>query len=63
MFVSMIEKGEQRMEYKMVKPFIKWAGGKSQLLDEIRKKYLPKIERYCEPFVGDGAVMLELPSV
>ena len=63
MFVSMVEKGEQRMEYTTIKPFIKWAGGKSQLLDEIRKKYLPKIERYCEPFVGDGAVMLELPSV
>ena len=60
MFVSMIEKGEQRMEYKMVKPFIKWAGGKSQLLDEIRKKYPPKIERYCEPFVGGGAVMLDV---
>ena len=63
MFVSMIEKGEQRMEYMTIKPFIKWAGGKSQLLDEIRKKYPSKIERYCEPFVGGGAVMLDLPSV
>ena len=60
MFVSMIEKGEQRMEYTTTKPFIKWAGGKSQLLDEIRKKYPPKIERYCEPFVGGGAVMLDV---
>ena len=63
MFVSMVEKGEQRMEYTTIKPFIKWAGGKSQLLDEIRKKYPLKMERYCEPFVGDGAVTLELPSV
>ena len=60
MFVSMVEKGEQRMEYTTIKPFIKWAGGKSQLLDEIRKKYPPKIERYCEPFVGGGAVMLDV---
>lgn len=47
---------------KTVKPFVKWAGGKSQLLDEIRKKYPEKIERYCEPFVGGGAVLLDVLS-
>ena len=45
---------------KTVKPFIKWAGGKSQLLNEIRTKYPQKIERYCEPFVGGGAVLLDI---
>ena len=34
--------------------------GKSQLLEEIRKKYPAKIERYCEPFVGGGAVLLDV---
>lgn len=48
------------MEYISVKPFIKWAGGKSQLLDAIRQKYPSKIERYCEPFVGGGAVLLDV---
>lgn len=43
-----------------VKPFIKWVGGKSQLLEEIRKKYPEKIERYCEPFVGGGAVLFDV---
>ena len=44
------------------KPFIKWAGGKSQLLSEIRRKYPSKITRYCEPFVGGGAVLFDVLS-
>ena len=46
--------------YKIVKPFIKWAGGKSQLLYKIREKYPTNIDRYCEPFVGGGAVLLDV---
>ncbi len=42
------------------KPFIKWVGGKSQLLDKIREKYPQKIEKYCEPFVGGGAVLFDI---
>ena len=44
------------------RPFIKWVGGKSQLLDEIREKYPSKIEKYCEPFVGGGAVLFDILS-
>ena len=46
--------------YRTVKPFIKWAGGKSQLLDIIREKYPKQIDKYCEPFVGGGAVLLDI---
>ena len=49
-----------------VKPFVKWAGGKNQLLPDIRKKYpneLGKsILKYCEPFVGGGAVLFDVLS-
>jgi len=49
-----------------VKPFVKWAGGKSQLLRDIRKNYpveLGKnITKYCEPFVGGGAVLFDILS-
>ncbi|MBO7598502.1 MAG: DNA adenine methylase [Bacteroidales bacterium] len=47
---------------KTAKPFIKWAGGKSQLLSEIRSKYPTTIEKYCEPFVGGGAVLFDVLS-
>ncbi len=45
---------------KLVNPFVKWVGGKRQLLPEI-KKYLPKFKgKYYEPFVGGGAVLFAL---
>jgi DNA adenine methylase len=47
-----------------IKPFLKWAGGKRQLLSEI-KKYLPRdITNYTynEPFVGAGAVFFKIKN-
>ncbi len=48
-----------------VKPFVKWAGGKGSLLNQLNK-YYPlelkngKIECYIEPFVGGGAVLIDI---
>lgn len=41
-------------------PFLKWAGGKRQLLSEIKKHIPDNINTYYEPFVGAGAVFLDL---
>lgn len=38
--------------------FVKWAGGKKQLLEQFKQFFPKKIDRYFEPFVGGGAVAL-----
>jgi len=43
-----------------MKPFLKWAGGKTQLLPEL-KKYIPEsFNKYIEPFLGGGALYFHL---
>jgi len=43
-----------------VRPILKWAGGKRQLLPELRPFYPRVFSRYVEPFLGSGAVFLDL---
>ncbi|WP_418627940.1 DNA adenine methylase, partial [Veillonella atypica] len=48
-----------------IKPFLKWAGGKGQLLSQIQELYPfedMKIKRYAEPFIGGGAVLFDILS-
>ena len=42
-----------------VRPILKWAGGKRQLLPALRPYYPPAFHRYVEPFLGSGAVFLD----
>ena len=45
-----------------VKPFLKWVGGKRQLLDKISPLIPADYQRYIEPFAGGGAVFLAFPN-
>lgn len=52
----------------VAKPFLKWAGGKTQLLDEFLKRIPPELKNggitsFIEPFIGGGAVFFNLNSI
>jgi len=55
------------MAQKQAQPFLKWAGGKKQLLEQM-ELFFPQelsqgsIQRYIEPFVGGGAVFFKIAN-
>ena len=60
------------MKEKTAKPFVKWVGGKTQLLEEVKKSLPNNLKHrsgitYVEPFVGGGAVLFwilqEYPNI
>lgn len=52
------------MSNKKMGPFVKWAGGKSQLLDKLHDRVPNSYGAYYEPFIGGGALFLrEKPAV
>ncbi len=48
------------MKKTNITPFVKWAGGKRQLLPQIRERMPREYNNYYEPFIGGGAVLFEL---
>lgn len=45
-----------------MKPFLKWVGGKTQIIDQVLEHFPIKINTYIEPFVGGGSVLLSVLS-
>ena len=58
---EVIEMENKEIDY--VKPFIKWVGGKTQILEKILSEYPRVMENYHEIFLGGGSVLLGLLSL
>ena len=47
------------MAMDKLSPFVKWAGGKKQLLDKLKARAPEAFGTYYEPFIGGGAFLLD----
>lgn len=52
----------ENLKLEKLKPFLKWAGGKTQLLDDIIPRIPKNINNYMEPFIGAGSVLIAILS-
>jgi DNA adenine methylase len=46
----------------MLRPLVKWAGGKRQIMDKIMSHFPEEFGDYYEPFVGAGSVFMEMQN-
>jgi DNA adenine methylase len=48
-----------KIQAETARPFLKWVGGKRSILPELTARMPAKYEKYCEPFLGGGALFFE----
>src|ERR687898_1934087 len=54
---------ERKTTFPSIYPFVKWAGGKTQLLQQLHALVPTQFDRYFEPFLGGGALFFYLISM
>ena len=56
-------KNVEKNFYQNLKPFLKWVGGKTQIIDNVISKIPTEINNYHELFLGGGSVLLAVLSL
>ena len=60
---TLLLKNPNELEVKFQKPFLKWVGGKSQIIHTLVKYFPNEMDNYHELFLGGGSVLLALLSL
>lgn len=58
--IDTLEIEARQVRNKVQKPFLKWAGGKTQLLKELHELAPTEYNKYIEPFIGGGAMFFSM---
>ena len=58
----LLVKNKTQSKLNILKPILKWVGGKTQILDKLIADFPVNIENYYEPFLGGGSVLFTLLS-